>query len=280
MGITGTDVAKKASDIIILDDNFASIVRSVMWGRNVYDSIRKFLQFQLSVNVAALFVAYIGAVVNSRSPLAPIQLLWVNLIMDTLAALALATEVPSLELLDRKPYGRFDSLVNHRMWFSILGHSIFQVTILLIMLFLGDRIFVDKEDADRDDILNTMVFNAFVFFQLFNEINCRRLDTKLDVFSGMFSNMLFPIIWIITALLQALIVEFGGQFFKTISLSPQRFFGSLGIGFLSIPFGMLIKSIPLPSDPPGRSVPVKESLGQDEGLELKTHAVDHGDVRV
>ena len=107
MGIAGTDVAKEASDIILTDDNFTSIVKAVMWGRNVYDSISKFLQFQLTVNVVAVVVAFTGACAIQDSPLKAVQMLWVNLIMDTLASLALATELPTPELLLRKPYGKW-----------------------------------------------------------------------------------------------------------------------------------------------------------------------------
>lgn len=107
MGIAGTEVAKEASGIILLDDNFSSIVTAMKWGRNIFDSIRKFLQFQLTVNCCALVLAFAGAAVLKESPLSPIQMLWVNLIMDTLASLALATEPPTDELLTRKPYSKF-----------------------------------------------------------------------------------------------------------------------------------------------------------------------------
>jgi Ca2+-transporting ATPase len=104
MGITGTKVAQGASDIVILDDKFSSIVRAIMWGRSVYDNIRKFLQFQLTVNVVALLIVFIGVVAGFEPPLNAVMMLWVNLIMDTLGALALATEIPTLKLLNRKPY--------------------------------------------------------------------------------------------------------------------------------------------------------------------------------
>merc|ERR1719233_1551312 len=117
MGISGTDVAKEASDIIITDDNFSSIVSAVLWGRNVYDSISKFLQFQLTVNIVAIIIAFVGACVTNVSPLKSVQMLWVNLIMDSLAALALATESPSPSLLNRQPYGRTASLISpHMAW--------------------------------------------------------------------------------------------------------------------------------------------------------------------
>ncbi|KAK2948872.1 ion-transporting P-type ATPase [Blattamonas nauphoetae] len=138
MGIAGTEVAKDAAAIIITDDNFASIVKAVMWGRNVYDNIRKFLQFQLTVNFSALTVAVIGAVF-AIAPLKAVQMLWVNLIMDTFAALALATEIPTKQLLKRRPYGKTDSLICPSMWRNILVGTIFQVICLVLMLFLWGK---------------------------------------------------------------------------------------------------------------------------------------------
>eukprot|EP00298_Acanthocystis_sp_HF-20_P015670 c21222_g1_i2.p1 GENE.c21222_g1_i2~~c21222_g1_i2.p1 ORF type:complete len:991 (+),score=396.11 c21222_g1_i2:28-3000(+) len=249
MGITGTDIAKKASDIIILDDNFASIVRSVMWGRNVYDSIRKFLQFQLTVNVAALVAAYIGAVANSKSPLTPVQLLWINLIMDTLAALALATEAPSVELLQRKPYGRFESLINPRMWLNIVGQAFLQVTILMIFLFDGENfLFVgsDYSAAVKTEKNYAMIFNTFVFLQLFNEFNARVLTRKLNVFEGIFGNPLFCGVIVITIFLQILLVEFAGDAFGTTPLTAEEFLICVAFGGLAIPLNLLLKQISVP----------------------------------
>lgn len=137
MGITGTKVAQSASDIVILDDKFSSIVRAIMWGRSVYDNIRKFLQFQLTVNVVALFLVFIGASAGFDPPLNAVMMLWVNLIMDTLGALALGTEPPIPALLDRKPYKATASLVSRPMWRNILCQSIFQLTLLLALLFSG-----------------------------------------------------------------------------------------------------------------------------------------------
>lgn len=121
MGITGTEVAKEASDIILLDDNFASIVTAVKWGRNIYTNVRKFLQFQLTVNCVAMFIVFLGGVVVSDPPLTSVQMLWVNLIMDTCAALALATEPPSDDLLDQPPYSRNELIVTPVMWRNIVG---------------------------------------------------------------------------------------------------------------------------------------------------------------
>jgi len=134
---TGTQVAHSASDIIIQDDNFASIVKACKWGRNVYDNIRRFLQFQLTVNVVALITSFIGSVVMWESPLQAIQLLWVNLIMDSLASLALATEEPKDDLLKKPPYRKKEYIISQKMIKHILGMSIFQAIILFFFVFGG-----------------------------------------------------------------------------------------------------------------------------------------------
>lgn len=125
MGITGTDVAKNASDIVLTDDNFCSVLTAIKYGRNIYDSVRKFLVFQITVNVSALFIVFSGALIFADPPLTAVQMLWVNLIMDTFAALALATEPPSMALLDRQPVSRFEKIVNAVMWRNIIGQGIY-----------------------------------------------------------------------------------------------------------------------------------------------------------
>ena len=137
MGIAGTEVAKEAAGIILLDDNFSSIVTAMKWGRNIFDSIRKFLQFQLTVNCCALVMAFAGAAVLKESPLSPIQMLWVNLIMDTMASLALATEPPTDELLTRKPYSKFENLITAEMWKNIIMQGLLQIVVLGAILFKG-----------------------------------------------------------------------------------------------------------------------------------------------
>jgi Ca2+ transporting ATPase len=138
MGMTGTDVCKEAADILITDDNFSSIVKAAMWGRNVYDNIQRFLQFQLTVNIGALITTFIGSCITKETPLQAIQLLWVNLIMDSLAALALATELPKLDLLDRAPQNRADYIVSRKMIKHILYMAIYQCIVLFVILFGGE----------------------------------------------------------------------------------------------------------------------------------------------
>lgn len=216
MGITGTEVAKEASDIILLDDNFASIVTAVKWGRNIYTNVRKFLQFQLTVNVVAMFIVFLGGVVVADPPLTAVQMLWVNLIMDTCAALALATEPPSENILLEAPYKRNELIVTPVMWRNILGQALFQCTFLVVMLFFGKQIFNFNyspetpfyiEAADGQNIPTektehyTLIFNTFVFMQVFNEINSRKLGIKeYNVFKGFFNNALFILVIVFTIL--------------------------------------------------------------------------------
>eukprot|EP01099_Mayorella_cantabrigiensis_P000157 TRINITY_DN1069_c0_g1_i5.p1 TRINITY_DN1069_c0_g1~~TRINITY_DN1069_c0_g1_i5.p1 ORF type:complete len:999 (-),score=293.26 TRINITY_DN1069_c0_g1_i5:231-3176(-) len=244
MGIAGTEVAKEASDIILMDDNFSSLVKAVMWGRNVYDSIRKFLQFQLTVNVVAVSLAFIGAVTDEHgeSPLKPVQLLWVNLIMDTMAALALATEPPSSALLDRKPYGKHDPLITRGMWKNIIGQAIYQLLINLLVLYRPHLLF----DVEPGSIYHiTIIFNTFVMCQLFNEINSRKLNNELNVFSGLFDNAIFLGILGFTLVVQWIFVEFGGDFTSTRPLTSSDWFTTFLLGAGGIPWGVMLSLLPV-----------------------------------
>mmetsp|Transcript_13425 Transcript_13425/g.12987 ORF Transcript_13425/g.12987 Transcript_13425/m.12987 type:complete len:784 (+) Transcript_13425:187-2538(+) len=141
MGISGTKVAQGAADVVILDDRFGSIVKAIMWGRTVYDNIRKFLQFQLTVNLVALLIVFIGAVTGFGQPLNAVMMLWVNLIMDTMGALALGTEPPTSALLMRKPYKRSASLISRPMARNIVCQAMYQLTLLLVLLYAGAPLF-------------------------------------------------------------------------------------------------------------------------------------------
>ncbi|XP_060701385.1 plasma membrane calcium-transporting ATPase 1-like isoform X2 [Hemiscyllium ocellatum] len=249
MGIAGTDVAKEASDIILTDDNFTSIVKAVMWGRNVYDSISKFLQFQLTVNVVAVIVAFTGACITQDSPLKAVQMLWVNLIMDTFASLALATEPPTESLLLRKPYGRNKPLISRTMMKNILGHGVYQLTIIFTLLFAGEKFF--DIDSGRNAPLHapasehyTIVFNTFVMMQLFNEINARKIHGERNVFEAIFRNPIFCSIIVGTFLIQIIIVEFGGKPFSCSGLTLDQWLWCIFIGVGELLWGQVISSIP------------------------------------
>jgi len=193
MGIAGTEIAKEASDIILMDDNFASIVKAIMWGRCVNDAVRKFLQFQISTNITAVVITFVSAVSSNEeeSVLTAVQLLWINIIMDTFAALALATDPASISLLDRKPDTRGTRLFTVDMIKMILGQSIYQIIILLVFHFLGHGILGMDHSEHGNLVVTTLVFNVFVFAQIFNSVNCRRLDNRLNIFEGIFRNRYF-----------------------------------------------------------------------------------------
>ncbi|XP_029771928.1 plasma membrane calcium-transporting ATPase 2 isoform X6 [Suricata suricatta] len=249
MGIAGTDVAKEASDIILTDDNFSSIVKAVMWGRNVYDSISKFLQFQLTVNVVAVIVAFTGACITQDSPLKAVQMLWVNLIMDTFASLALATEPPTETLLLRKPYGRNKPLISRTMMKNILGHAVYQLTLIFTLLFVGEKMF--QIDSGRNAPLHsppsehyTIIFNTFVLMQLFNEVNARKIHGERNVFDGIFRNPIFCTIVLGTFAIQIVIVQFGGKPFSCSPLQLDQWMWCIFIGLGELVWGQVIATIP------------------------------------
>uniref|UniRef100_A0A2K5EF00 Calcium-transporting ATPase n=1 Tax=Aotus nancymaae TaxID=37293 RepID=A0A2K5EF00_AOTNA len=281
MGIAGTDVAKEASDIILTDDNFTSIVKAVMWGRNVYDSISKFLQFQLTVNVVAVIVAFTGACITQDSPLKAVQMLWVNLIMDTFASLALATEPPTESLLKRRPYGRNKPLISRTMMKNILGHAFYQLIVIFILVFAGEKFF--DIDSGRKAPLHspptqhyTIVFNTFVLMQLFNEINSRKIHGEKNVFSGIYRNVIFCAVVLGTFICQIFIVEFGGKPFSCTRLSLSQWLWCLFIGIGELLWGQIISAIPTRSlkflKEAGHGTTKEEITKDAEGLDEIDHA--------
>jgi Ca2+-transporting ATPase len=340
MGITGTKVAQGASDIVILDDRFSSIVKAILWGRSVYDNIRKFLQFQLTVNLVALLIVFLGAAAGFEPPLNAVQMLWVNLVMDTFGALALGTETPDPKLLDRKPYKRDSSLVSRVMWRNIFGQGFFQLALCLTLLFRGSDWFqiphgvgckqfqvnahvdlgwsaltgvryLNVDDVPQkqgpvtcatintfctsktpecfsqknpyqyvdttsnhsvnstfefrnldgfDDICttctvldythNTIIFNTFIFCQIFNEYNSRKFS-ELNVFAGLLGGgIVFPCVSLFSIGMQIMLVEVGGAFVRTSPLDWYQWLITVALASLSFPYGVLIKLlVPVEEDP-------------------------------
>jgi len=329
MGIAGTEVAKEAADIVILDDNFLSIVKSVLWGRSVFNNIRKFLQFQLTINFVALILAFVAALVGGETPLNVLQLLWVNLIMDTMAALALATEYPTWDLLDQKPSGREEPLINKKMWKHIIIGGLYQLFWMLLLLYglpvsferyekvekdeffynycsersaegdtftengetdtfqnlcfdpnLETRVLIcspnepgqvqgecsENKDLDRQGIrdaffdeiqeeyededkahfrkVSSVIFNAFIFMQIFNEINSRKIDDEYNIFEGVFSSQIYIGVITVTAATQVIIMETPlGDFFLVDPLVWYEWLVSIVIGLGIIPLSLLVRFI-------------------------------------
>ncbi|XWS25520.1 hypothetical protein CRYUN_Cryun27aG0075200 [Craigia yunnanensis] len=243
MGIAGTEVAKESADVIILDDNFSTIVTVAKWGRSVYINIQKFVQFQLTVNVVALIVNFSSACLTGNAPLTAVQLLWVNMIMDTLGALALATEPPNDDLMKRSPVGRKGNFISNVMWRNILGQSMYQFVIIWFLQTRGKAAF-HLNGPESELILNTLIFNSFVFFQVFNEISSREME-KINVLRGLLKNHVFVAVLSSTIIFQIVIVEFLGTFASTCPLTLQQWFVSVCLGFLGMPIAAALKLIPV-----------------------------------
>lgn len=261
-----------------MDDNFVSIVKAVKWGRNIYDSIRKFLQFQLTVNIVAVITTFVAAAILEEAIFSTVQMLWINLIMDTLGALALATEPPDDSLLRRKPYRKDDYIVNPIMMKLILGQSLFQIAVILIFVFAGEHFLFDimgkrqqsgksgsrivtgrtKDGYEYDDYNNwsihyTYNFNVFVFLQVFNFINCRVIDNQLNVFHGITKSTYFLIIVPCIVFLQVIFLTFCGPAIKVAmwGLDPLSWLFCIAVGSLGLIWGIILKLIPLEKILPG-----------------------------
>ena len=254
MGIRGTDIAKDAADVVLLDDSFSSIVTACKYGRNVYDCIRKFVQFQLTTNIVAVFMTFLGGIILKDSPLNAIQMLWVNLIMDSFASLALATEDPTDSLLDRKPYSREASILTPMMKLNIISQAIFQITTLTIIIFYGDYIFGVPSDRNLEHFMwnnvngyhFTIFFNIFVYMQVFNSINARKLQKdELNVFTGIMGNWLYILIQSIIFGGQIILVTFGGRVVRTHALSLKQHIDCLLISSMTLVWGFFVKLLPI-----------------------------------
>jgi Ca2+ transporting ATPase len=252
MGISGTAVAKDASDIILMDDNFTSIVSAIKWGRNVYDSIAKFLMFQLTVNIVAITLAFLGAVILEQSPLTAVQLLWVNLIMDSFASLALATEPPTPALLERRPYPKTKPLLSKIMIKHMLGQSLYQLVILLVLTFVGEKMldipsgrFQDLADDVKHEPSQhmTVVFNTFVWMQLFNEFNSRKIHDEANIFEGLMGNHVYIYTMILQIVMQLIIVQTTGSFFNCAPLTVGQWGISIGLGAGAWPLRVVLRCL-------------------------------------
>lgn len=262
MGISGTEVAREASDIILMTDDFTDIVQAIKWGRTVETSIKKFIQFQLTVNITACVLTFVSSVAssNGQSVLTAVQLLWVNLIMDTLAALALATDKPDESLLNRKPTGRKAPLISVSMWKMIIGQSLTQLVVTFILHFGGPRLFLGSSTGDnhQDKQLDALTFNTFVWLQFFKLIVTRKLDEadgissvrgrisrdNLDFTQHLFRNWYFITIALIIAAVQVLVMFVGGAAFTIVRQTSAQWAVAILCGFISIPVGALIRIVP------------------------------------
>jgi P-type Ca2+ transporter type 2C len=210
---SGTAIAKEASDIILLDDSFSSIVNAVVWGRSLYQNIQRFILFQLTINVVALGIALVGPFIGVALPLTVTQMLWVNLIMDTFAALALATEPPNQKVMQRSPRHPEAFIVT-----SAMAQNIFSVGLAFLMFLIGFLRYIGR-DEDISIYELSVFFAVFVMLQFWNLFNARCWGLKQSAFTGLSKNKGFVAIAIAILVGQILIIQFGGNVFRTVPLS-------------------------------------------------------------
>jgi len=225
MGRSGTEVAKEASKIVLLDDSFATIVRAVHWGRALYENIQRFLQFQLTINVSALAIAFFGTLIaGTQPPFTVLQMLWINVIMDTFAAIALCSEPPRPGLMQMPPKQRDENILTRPMIRTIAVTAGFYIVVMLGLLigmkewnwFGGDELSPLEPFTYRQA---TIFFTAYVLFQVWNQINCRSLSTEVSGIRGLSQNPIFLGITAVTVIVQVLIVTFGGKVFNVRPLT-------------------------------------------------------------
>lgn len=235
MGISGTEVAREASDIILLDDSFPTITRAVLWGRSLYENIQRFLQFQLTVNVGALLIAFFAPLLGFPAPFSIIQLLWINIVMDTLAALALCSEAPYDGLIKKPPVPKHEKIITPYMWYSILITGVFFAVTSIIHLYTG--FLGGSNDAER----STILFATFILAQAWNGFNCRALNGKMPpFFSG---NPTFFWVMGVIVISQIIMVQFGGAIFNTVPLALETWVRITGYSAAVLVVGVILRMI-------------------------------------
>lgn len=233
---SGSEVAKEASDIVILDDNIASIGNAILYGRTIFKSIRKFIVFQLTMNFIALFLSIFGPFIGVTSPVTVMQMLWINMIMDTLAGLAYSYESPMKRYMEEKPIKKDEPILNRYMYESILVIGVYSA--LLLILFLKLPVFRLFIRSDSKYYL-TAFFSLFIFVSIFNAFNAR--TTRANIFSGILKNKVFLIIMLFIFLAQIYLIYFGGKLFRTFGLTARELVIVLIIASTVIPLDIVRK---------------------------------------
>ncbi len=244
MGKTGTAVAKEASDIILLDDSFASIVTAIRWGRGLYENVQRFLLFQLTINVVALALVFLGPFIGVKLTLTVMQMLWVNLIMDTFAALALATEPPHPNVIARLPRKAGAFIVTRRMSLLLFGSAILFLALLIGLVFFLKSAGLDP-DADGPTRGGTLLFTAFVLLQFWNLFNARAFGRGGSGLGGLKANPWFLGIAVAVLAGQVLIVQLGGAVFRTVPLGLADWAWLIGVTSLVLVVGEIVRFIRL-----------------------------------
>ena len=217
---SGTEVAKEASDIVILDDNFKSITSAILFGRTIFKSIRKFIIFQLTVNLCAVSLSIIGPFIGVETPVTVIQMLWINMVMDTLAGLAFSFEPPLLEYMNELPKKKDEHIINRYMTGEILFTGLYSS--LLCVLFLKLPFIKNFFRPDNNNLyLMTAFFGLFIFMTIFNSFNAR--TNRINILANIFKNRVFVLIILFILTVQIILIYYGGDLFRTAGLTYTEF---------------------------------------------------------
>lgn len=235
MGIAGTDVTKEASDMVLLDDSFSTIIKAVQWGRGIYENFKRFIQFQLTVNVSSVVVVICSILAGFSAPFTALELLWINIIMDGPSALTLGLEPIRPDLLKHKPTRRNENIISKKMLLRIFVNGIFISVIFMLQHFKNFLGAAPEEEA-------TVLFTLFVLFQLFNAFNCRELDDT-PMFKNLLKNKLMLGVFLLVLILQGIITQFGAAVFETVPLSAAMWGKMLLTAFTVIILNEGIKAV-------------------------------------
>eukprot|EP01126_Amoeba_proteus_P035969 TRINITY_DN3643_c0_g1_i10.p1 TRINITY_DN3643_c0_g1~~TRINITY_DN3643_c0_g1_i10.p1 ORF type:complete len:708 (+),score=156.63 TRINITY_DN3643_c0_g1_i10:689-2812(+) len=245
MGKSGTDMAKEASDIVIMDDNFDSITVSILYGRTIFRSIRKFIIFQSTINVASTLLVFLGPFLGFDFPLTLIQLLWVNLVMDTLAALAFGGEPALLPYMREKPINRNEAIITPYMWSSILvgGISIASFSFLFLLHPYFPRQFL-RDGTPNEDVFLTAFFAFYIFITSINALNVR--TQSLNIFDNITQNRKFLLVLVTIFVVQIVFTMIGGKVLRTVPLTTNEWIFVGGLSLLILPWDMMRKMFIVP----------------------------------
>lgn len=235
MGIAGTDVTKEASDMVLLDDSFSTIIKAVQWGRGIYENFKRFIQFQLTVNVSSVVVVICSILAGFSAPFTALELLWINIIMDGPPALTLGLEPIRPDLLKHKPTRRNENIISKKMLLRIFVNGIFISVIFMLQHFKNFLGAAPEEEA-------TVLFTLFVLFQLFNAFNCRELDDT-PMFKNLLKNKLMLGVFLLVLIFQGIITQFGAAVFETVPLSAAMWGKMLLTAFTVIILNEGIKAV-------------------------------------
>jgi calcium-translocating P-type ATPase len=241
---SGTEVAKEASAIVVLDDNIQSIANAVHYGRTIYRSVQKFITYQLTVNISAILLAFIGPFLGFELPLTMVQLLWINLIMDTMAAMAFSGEPPLPEHMLEKPKNRDENIITPAMWRAIVPNALFIAILCISFLKIAwfEHQFPDRDlDAEKNILFLTAFFTFFVFLNNFNMFNVRVEDVRL--FHHLRRNQGFIRVVLLILGVQIVLTIIGGKMFRTIPMTITEWLFVAGLAFMIIPFDLLRKRL-------------------------------------